>query len=260
MFPSGINCYKPANGETVCMTTIPTITVDMSLDLLKRKVTSLERKGQFWVFWMSRPHGTKSAMLDEKLRTAAGTSNQRKVESRFVLEAAIFFYSLAWQIFYPTTGSYTRTFTTVVCWYWDQRSGFELCIVLFSKAGHSHGTCMGPWEGVAFYQEESQCYLSCPWYSKFNVHKKVFWSRRRITHNSLSVTMSLLSSGMSLIITINTTWIQIQNVNEELNSALPRTNPASDGMEGLVARYPAYTIQNNIVQATAYVNTEAFRG
>jgi len=65
---------------------------------------------------------------------------------------------------------------------------------------------------------------------------------------------------MSLIITINTTWIQIQNVNEELNSALPRTNPASDGMEGLVARYPAYTIQNNIVQATAYVNTEAFRG
>lgn len=75
------------------MTTIPTITVDMSLDLLKRKVTSLERKGQLWMFCMNRPHGIKSAMLGEKLRTAAGTSNQRKVEPEsFVLEAVMLFY------------------------------------------------------------------------------------------------------------------------------------------------------------------------
>lgn len=40
----GIDCYKPANGETVSMETIPTITVDMSLELLKRKVESLQRK------------------------------------------------------------------------------------------------------------------------------------------------------------------------------------------------------------------------
>ena len=76
MFPSGINCYKPANGETVCMTTIPTITVDMSLDLLKRKVTSLQRKGQFWMFWVNRPHGTRSAIRDE--RHCTGTSNSNK--------------------------------------------------------------------------------------------------------------------------------------------------------------------------------------
>lgn len=40
----GIGCFKPANGETVCMETIPTIAVDMSLALLKRKVMSLEKK------------------------------------------------------------------------------------------------------------------------------------------------------------------------------------------------------------------------
>lgn len=46
VFLIGIDCYKPANGETVSMETIPTITVDMSLELLKRKVESLQRKGQ----------------------------------------------------------------------------------------------------------------------------------------------------------------------------------------------------------------------
>ena len=46
VFLIGIDCFKPANGETVSMETIPTITVDMSLELLKRKVESLQRKGQ----------------------------------------------------------------------------------------------------------------------------------------------------------------------------------------------------------------------
>ena len=46
VFFIGIDCYKPANGETVSMETIPTITVDMSLELLKRKVESLQGKGQ----------------------------------------------------------------------------------------------------------------------------------------------------------------------------------------------------------------------
>ena len=46
VFLIGIDCYKPANGETVSMETIPTISVDMSLELLKRKVESLQRKGQ----------------------------------------------------------------------------------------------------------------------------------------------------------------------------------------------------------------------
>jgi len=39
-----INCYKPANGETVSVVTAPIITADLSLGLLKRKVQSLERK------------------------------------------------------------------------------------------------------------------------------------------------------------------------------------------------------------------------
>jgi len=153
MFPSGINCYKPANGETVCMTTIPTITVDMSLDLLKRKVTSLESKGQFFMLWWNQSHGTRAVMLDEKLRPTAGTFSQIKAESRFVLEALAFLYHPAWRILYHTTSLFqalmnTRKrlpyhqfipFTKVVWWYWEQRSGFWLRIVLFCKGVHSHG-------------------------------------------------------------------------------------------------------------------------
>ena len=103
MFPSDINCYKPANGETVCMTTIATITVDMSLDLLKRKVTSLESKGQFFMVWSNQSHGTRAVKLDEKLRPTAGTFSQIKTESCFVLEALVFLYHPAWRILYHTT-------------------------------------------------------------------------------------------------------------------------------------------------------------
>lgn len=37
-FPTDIDCYMPANGETVMITTNPSVPVDISLNLLKREM------------------------------------------------------------------------------------------------------------------------------------------------------------------------------------------------------------------------------
>lgn len=72
-----------------------------------------------------------------------------------------------------------------------------------------------------------------------------------MTHHSLPCCNNELAKflGCHSVLQINITWLQIQNVNEELNSGLPRTNPTSGGMEGLNARFPAYDspIQNSLV-------------
>ena len=201
MFPSGINCYKPANGETVCMTTIATITVDMSLDLLKRKVTSLESKGQFFMLWSNQSHGTRAVKLDEKLRPTAGTFSQIKAESRFVLEALVFLYHPAWRILYHTTSlsqalssiqlatklQEEATIPPVYTLYQDSVVvlGAEICVL----ASH----CV-VWQG---------CVLRT--YLWFSVHKKHFdlgveWR----TTVCPALKMSLLSSS---VLQINIAWL-----------------------------------------------------
>ena len=35
--PTGIGCYMPANGESICIPCLPDIPIDISLQLLKRK-------------------------------------------------------------------------------------------------------------------------------------------------------------------------------------------------------------------------------
>ena len=79
--------------------------------------------------------------------------------------------------------------------------GGVLIIVLVSKAVN---TLTGSVCARILPAAERQCSLSCP------------------SYHSVSQ--------------LNTTEIQIQNRNEELNSGLPRTNPASDGMEVLIAK------------------------
>lgn len=41
-----VNCYMPANGETVTLPTSPSIPVGISLGLLKREMAQGERQGQ----------------------------------------------------------------------------------------------------------------------------------------------------------------------------------------------------------------------
>lgn len=47
----GVNCYMPANGETVTLPTSPSIPVGISLGLLKREMAQGERQGQLGWGW-----------------------------------------------------------------------------------------------------------------------------------------------------------------------------------------------------------------
>jgi hypothetical protein len=45
LIPAGIGCSKPANGETISITTTPQVSVDMSLSLLKRSMKKETSQG-----------------------------------------------------------------------------------------------------------------------------------------------------------------------------------------------------------------------
>ena len=49
----GVNCFMPANGETVTIQTPPTIPVDMSRLLFKRTLESCYSKGVASIVWFS---------------------------------------------------------------------------------------------------------------------------------------------------------------------------------------------------------------
>ena len=48
-YSTGVDCYKPANGETVTMETKHNIPVDISLKLLKREASFAGKTSSLWL-------------------------------------------------------------------------------------------------------------------------------------------------------------------------------------------------------------------